>query len=191
MSDHLIWLTITSGHENNPCRFKQWRSTRHLGENNAISWRYVYPTCLKCWWSDGLQYCGRLFSRSVPPCCIGRVMTKGYLYSKDRRRIEQDAFNGRLLGIISTNALELGVDIGALDAVIMLGFPSTIASFVSIILLLSMPPADLPHSGNKLVELGVDHKTLLLCLWLIAYLLINIMLKILVNYLKKPRTTLS
>jgi len=51
--------------------------------------------------------------------------------SKDRRRIEQDAFNGRLLGIISTNALELGVDIGVLDAVIMLGFPSTIASFVS------------------------------------------------------------
>jgi DEAD/DEAH box helicase domain-containing protein len=55
---------------------------------------------------------------------------------KDRRRIEQDAFNGRLLGIISTNALELGVDIGVLDAVIMLGFPSTIASFVSVLLLL-------------------------------------------------------
>ncbi|KAF8078143.1 P-loop containing nucleoside triphosphate hydrolase protein, partial [Lyophyllum atratum] len=48
---------------------------------------------------------------------------------EDRRRIEQDAFNGRLLGIVATNALELGVDIGALDAVIMLGFPMTIASF--------------------------------------------------------------
>ncbi|KAF5358075.1 hypothetical protein D9756_001743 [Leucocoprinus leucothites] len=49
--------------------------------------------------------------------------------SKDRRRIEHDAFSGGLLGIIATNALELGIDIGALDAVIMLGFPYNVASF--------------------------------------------------------------
>jgi hypothetical protein len=49
---------------------------------------------------------------------------------KDRRRIEQQAFSGSLLGIVATNALELGVDIGSLDAVIMLGFPFGIASFV-------------------------------------------------------------
>ncbi|KXN90485.1 Putative ATP-dependent helicase HRQ1 [Leucoagaricus sp. SymC.cos] len=49
---------------------------------------------------------------------------------KDRRRIEQEAFSGNLLGIIATNALELGIDIGALDAVIMLGFPMSVASFV-------------------------------------------------------------
>lgn len=49
---------------------------------------------------------------------------------QDRRRIEQEAFSGNLLGIIATNALELGVDIGILDAVIMLGFPFGIASLV-------------------------------------------------------------
>lgn len=49
---------------------------------------------------------------------------------QDRRRIEQDAFSGALLGIVATNALELGIDIGALDAVIMLGFPMTIPNFV-------------------------------------------------------------
>ena len=54
--------------------------------------------------------------------------------SQDRRRIEADAFNGRLLGIVSTNALELGVDIGILDAVIMLGFPMTLASFVRLLI---------------------------------------------------------
>ncbi|KAK7043795.1 ATP-dependent 3'-5' DNA helicase [Paramarasmius palmivorus] len=48
---------------------------------------------------------------------------------EDRRKIERDAFNGQLLGIIATNALELGVDIGTLDAVLMLGFPVTLASF--------------------------------------------------------------
>jgi DEAD/DEAH box helicase domain-containing protein len=55
---------------------------------------------------------------------------KGYT-RQDRRKIEQEAFSGNLLGIIATNALELGVDIGSLDAVIMLGFPISIASLVN------------------------------------------------------------
>lgn len=51
---------------------------------------------------------------------------------QDRRRIEKEAFEGRLLGIVATNALELGVDIGVLDAVMMFGFPrGGVASFVS------------------------------------------------------------
>lgn len=51
---------------------------------------------------------------------------------QDRRRIEREAFSGNLLGIVATTALELGVDIGVLDAVIMLGFPiGNLASFVS------------------------------------------------------------
>jgi ATP-dependent helicase YprA (DUF1998 family) len=49
---------------------------------------------------------------------------------EDRRKLEHDAFSGQLLGLVATNALELGVDIGSLDAVIMLGFPFNIASFV-------------------------------------------------------------
>ncbi|KAI6036863.1 DEAD H helicase [Pisolithus microcarpus] len=44
-------------------------------------------------------------------------------------RIEHEAFSGNLLGIVATNALELGIDIGVLDAVIMLGFPFGLASF--------------------------------------------------------------
>ena len=51
--------------------------------------------------------------------------------TQDRRRIEKEAFSGQLLGIIATNALELGVDIGVLDAVILLGFPYTLANLVS------------------------------------------------------------
>ncbi|RPD79912.1 P-loop containing nucleoside triphosphate hydrolase protein [Lentinus tigrinus ALCF2SS1-7] len=62
---------------------------------------------------------------------LDRVMSyRGGYSQEDRRRIEREAFSGNLLGIVATNALELGVDIGVLDAVIMLGFPmGGLASF--------------------------------------------------------------
>ncbi|TDL27249.1 DEAD/H helicase [Rickenella mellea] len=60
---------------------------------------------------------------------LERVMSyRGGYSPQDRRRIEHEAFSGHLLGIVATNALELGVDIGVLDAVIMLGFPFGIAN---------------------------------------------------------------
>ncbi|KAF5113403.1 hypothetical protein DV454_003587 [Geotrichum candidum] len=51
----------------------------------------------------------------------------GYSVS-DRRLIEHELFAGRLAGVVATNALELGIDIGALDAVLVVGFPMTVAS---------------------------------------------------------------
>jgi DEAD/DEAH box helicase domain-containing protein len=51
----------------------------------------------------------------------------GYL-AEDRRRIEQELFNGRLTGAVATSALELGIDIGDLEATILTGYPGSIAS---------------------------------------------------------------
>lgn len=56
-----------------------------------------------------------------------RVMAYRSGYSAaDRRQIEHDMFSGKLLGIVSTTALELGVDIGSLDAVLTVSFPYTL-----------------------------------------------------------------
>lgn len=51
----------------------------------------------------------------------------GYLPA-DRRRIEQELKNGSALAVIATNALELGIDIGAVDAIIISGYPGSIAA---------------------------------------------------------------
>ncbi|KAK9466727.1 hypothetical protein V1512DRAFT_164909 [Lipomyces arxii] len=60
---------------------------------------------------------------------LDRVMSyRGGYTPQDRRRIEKDMFEGQLLGIVATNALELGVDIGSLDAVIIAGFPMSVAN---------------------------------------------------------------
>ena len=48
---------------------------------------------------------------------------------KERRTIEQQLFKGKLLGLSATNAMELGVDVGGLDAVVINGYPGTGSSF--------------------------------------------------------------
>ena len=51
----------------------------------------------------------------------------GYL-PNERREIERGVRDGRIRGVVSTSALELGIDVGSLDSVVMAGYPGTIAA---------------------------------------------------------------
>ncbi|HET7658046.1 MAG TPA: DEAD/DEAH box helicase, partial [Bacillales bacterium] len=73
-----------------------------------------------------LSYLQKIFKKD-----LGKQKIRGYrggYLPKQRREIENGLRNGEVLGVVSTNALELGVDIGQLQVCVMTGYPGSVAS---------------------------------------------------------------
>lgn len=75
-----------------------------------------------------LRYARELLLRLRPSYAEKiRSYRGGYLPS-ERREIERMLFDGELLGVVSTSALEIGIDVGSLEASILVGYPGSVAS---------------------------------------------------------------
>ena len=67
--------------------------------------------------------------RRLPKRLAPKVRSyRGGYRTDERREIEAELFSGALRGVVATSALELGIDVGGLDACVLDGFPGTIAS---------------------------------------------------------------
>ncbi|MFO7980789.1 MAG: DEAD/DEAH box helicase [Candidatus Aminicenantes bacterium] len=74
-----------------------------------------------------LTYLKSDFEEQIQNKGLIRGYRGGYLPIK-RREIEKKLREGKILGVVSTNALELGIDIGSLDVAVLAGYPGTISS---------------------------------------------------------------
>jgi DEAD/DEAH box helicase domain-containing protein len=76
-----------------------------------------------------VELMSRFIRDALPPELAERVAPYRAGYTpQQRREVERQLVEGELLAVISTDALELGIDIGELDAAVVVTFPGTVAS---------------------------------------------------------------
>ncbi len=99
-----------------------------------------------------LNYARQALDRTDPQL-VKRIASyrAGYL-PEQRRQIEQALFTGELTGVTATSALELGVDVGDLDATISVGYPGTVASLWQ-----QAGRAGRSNSGSLAILVGLDN----------------------------------
>ncbi|MFZ5631307.1 MAG: DEAD/DEAH box helicase [Bacillota bacterium] len=129
-------LVADNGAPRGRMKFILWRPPTHTPYVHEVSW--LLALCLESRYrtiafSRARQVTERIlrFTRQnmKEEKNAGKVMAyRGGYLAGERRKIEDALFGGSLMGVISTNALELGIDVGDLEVCIIGGFPGTIAS---------------------------------------------------------------
>ncbi|MGN6379543.1 MAG: DEAD/DEAH box helicase [Gaiellales bacterium] len=74
------------------------------------------------------RYAREALERHAPQAAAAIAPYRAGYTPEQRREIEQGLAGGRLLGVVATSALELGVDVGHLDCAVSVGFPGSMAS---------------------------------------------------------------
>lgn len=88
-----------------------------------------WRTLAFCRGRRGTEVLAAEVKRRLPADLAGRVEPyRGGLLAAERRQVEQGLTDGSLRAVVATTALELGIDVGGLDAVVLNGFPGTTAS---------------------------------------------------------------
>ena len=109
---------------------KKYRSAHQETKNLFISHLKKNIQTLTFTLSRKMAELQAIWTRNALPTIKNKIFSyRAGISKKKRREIEQNFKNRKILGISSTNALELGIDIGSLDATISSGFPGTISSF--------------------------------------------------------------
>jgi len=105
-------------------------SSKASAEVAAQLMRAGVRTLVFCRSRAGTERLAADLRRRLPRQLRGGVRSyRGGYLADERRSIEIDMAEGTAIGVVTTTALELGIDLGDLDAVVMDGFPGTIASF--------------------------------------------------------------
>ena len=75
------------------------------------------------------RYVREALAETAPHMASKVTPYRGGYRPQERREIEKRLFGGELIGVSATRALELGIDVGGLEASIIVGYPGTLASF--------------------------------------------------------------
>ncbi len=100
-----------------------------MQESTHLAKNFIRTDCQALMFTEtrrNVEILFRYLQDKIPDRELIRSYRSGYL-AQDRREIERRLREGRLRIVVSTNALELGIDVGGLDAIFINGYPGTIS----------------------------------------------------------------
>ena len=125
----VLWDPSAEREGDDPDEARSFSSARDAAEVSAALVRAGLRTITFSRSRKGTEIIAADLQRRLPTRLARAVRPyRGGYLTAERREIEADLFSGRLRGVVATSALELGIDVGGLDACVLDGFPGTIAS---------------------------------------------------------------